>query len=391
MPDTCIVSGNLLQLSNGIIANGQIIFELANIGTGNPITIPSTGIFPALKYMVTSAADGSFTQAIWGNDNISPMNTIYNVTFRDSCGNEVGPIMYSITGATADLNTISAVSSTIPPVLAPGGAIGGTLAANQIPIGVGPDLIGPLPGGSVNDSTGAIELQATGNSVLPLAIHSHSSSQSAALVDVDNSSTDTVQGLVNIRGKGSVSAFEGDFPLLFLSCENDGNTIPVLIRNVAATGAYFEIVCGGTGSIFIGFDDGSHSESSVGVDPTTGNLEISSGSGVLVIGESGSSVVNGISMNGGTSGKAVIQTPLVAGTPNPINLPISTGTSGQCWITDGANPQQTSWGGAKFLSATHTPSSASDTGITGQIAWDSGFIYICIATNTWKRVAIATW
>ena len=38
---------------------------------------------------------------------------------------------------------------------------------------------------------------------------------------------------------------------------------------------------------------------------------------------------------------------------------------------------------------THTPSSATDTGTTGQIAWDSGFIYVCIATNSWKRVAIA--
>lgn len=37
------------------------------------------------------------------------------------------------------------------------------------------------------------------------------------------------------------------------------------------------------------------------------------------------------------------------------------------------------------------PASAGATGVAGQIAWDSGFIYICTATNTWKRVAIATW
>jgi hypothetical protein len=41
--------------------------------------------------------------------------------------------------------------------------------------------------------------------------------------------------------------------------------------------------------------------------------------------------------------------------------------------------------------ATQTPASASATGTTGQIAWDSSYIYICTATNTWKRVAIATW
>jgi hypothetical protein len=38
-----------------------------------------------------------------------------------------------------------------------------------------------------------------------------------------------------------------------------------------------------------------------------------------------------------------------------------------------------------------TPSSASDTGTTGQIAWDADYIYVCTATDTWKRVAIATW
>ncbi len=44
------------------------------------------------------------------------------------------------------------------------------------------------------------------------------------------------------------------------------------------------------------------------------------------------------------------------------------------------------------LSALNTaPSGASDTGTTGEIRIDASFIYICTATNTWKRVAIATW
>jgi uncharacterized Zn ribbon protein len=38
-----------------------------------------------------------------------------------------------------------------------------------------------------------------------------------------------------------------------------------------------------------------------------------------------------------------------------------------------------------------TPASASATGTTGEIAWDADYIYVCTATNTWKRVAIATW
>jgi len=38
-----------------------------------------------------------------------------------------------------------------------------------------------------------------------------------------------------------------------------------------------------------------------------------------------------------------------------------------------------------------TPASAAATGNAGDICWDASYIYVCTATNTWKRVAIATW
>lgn len=45
-----------------------------------------------------------------------------------------------------------------------------------------------------------------------------------------------------------------------------------------------------------------------------------------------------------------------------------------------------------YLSALNTaPATASSTGTTGEIRIDANYIYICTATNTWKRVAIATW
>ena len=40
---------------------------------------------------------------------------------------------------------------------------------------------------------------------------------------------------------------------------------------------------------------------------------------------------------------------------------------------------------------TKTPSSATDTGNAGDWCWDANYIYICTATNTWKRVALTTW
>jgi len=43
------------------------------------------------------------------------------------------------------------------------------------------------------------------------------------------------------------------------------------------------------------------------------------------------------------------------------------------------------------LRTAKTPASAGAAGNTGDICWDADYIYVCTATNTWKRTAIATW
>jgi hypothetical protein len=44
------------------------------------------------------------------------------------------------------------------------------------------------------------------------------------------------------------------------------------------------------------------------------------------------------------------------------------------------------------LSALNTaPTSATDTGTTGEIRITSDYIYVCVATNTWKRTLLETW
>ena len=50
------------------------------------------------------------------------------------------------------------------------------------------------------------------------------------------------------------------------------------------------------------------------------------------------------------------------------------------------------WSGSELGRVSNgTPASATATGTTGEIQWDSNYIYVCVATNTWKRVAISTW
>ncbi len=44
--------------------------------------------------------------------------------------------------------------------------------------------------------------------------------------------------------------------------------------------------------------------------------------------------------------------------------------------------------GLQMVSA---PAAADSTGTAGQLAYDSSYLYVCIATNTWVRTELATW
>jgi len=43
------------------------------------------------------------------------------------------------------------------------------------------------------------------------------------------------------------------------------------------------------------------------------------------------------------------------------------------------------------LRTAKTPATAGAAGNVGDICWDAGYVYVCVATNTWKRAALATW
>jgi len=43
------------------------------------------------------------------------------------------------------------------------------------------------------------------------------------------------------------------------------------------------------------------------------------------------------------------------------------------------------------LRTAKTPASAGAAGNAGDICWDANYVYVCVATNTWKRVALNTW
>tara|TARA_R110000822_G_scaffold64090_1_gene157525 strand:+ start:518 stop:1015 length:498 start_codon:yes stop_codon:yes gene_type:complete len=90
---------------------------------------------------------------------------------------------------------------------------------------------------------------------------------------------------------------------------------------------------------------------------------------------SGKIATSGLSMvvGGGTSIATIIQ------------------SGGGNAVTFSASNQSATFAGTIIHTLSATPASATATGTVGTISWDSGYIYICTATDTWKRVAIATW
>lgn len=43
------------------------------------------------------------------------------------------------------------------------------------------------------------------------------------------------------------------------------------------------------------------------------------------------------------------------------------------------------------IGTSKTPASAGAAGNAGEICWDADYLYVCVATNTWKKVGISTW
>jgi hypothetical protein len=150
----------------------------------------------------------------------------------------------------------------------------------------------------------------------------------------------------------------------------------------------------------------------VGIGTTSPSylLHVDAGTGLNSILVSGQSSGSGRSLRVGhnASGQAEIIAGSAGGVNNTLNVfgsPIIFGlnvaneraridSSGRLLVGT-----STDTGGSLFqvngnrirIATAKTPASATDTGSAGEICWDADYIYVCTATDTWKRTAISTW
>jgi hypothetical protein len=121
---------------------------------------------------------------------------------------------------------------------------------------------------------------------------------------------------------------------------------------------------------------------------------------------SGGLLVSGISLLGeiDSAGPADIADTLTLSKPSGTGLNVTSDATIGGTLTLGSTSISTSGINTGTILSTGTvaasflatdpsgaPLSASAAGILGQIVADANYIYVCTATDTWKRVAIATW
>ncbi len=127
-----------------------------------------------------------------------------------------------------------------------------------------------------------------------------------------------------------------------------------------------------------------------------GNLNASSlNQGTIPNGRFPATLPGDLSGNAATA-SALFDSVLVGGVPfngaSGINLP-GVNTEGDQDTTGNAATATTASTAtvATRVSDTAAPASASATGTAGEVRYDSGFIYVCVATDTWVRAALTSW
>lgn len=116
------------------------------------------------------------------------------------------------------------------------------------------------------------------------------------------------------------------------------------------------------------------------------NVIVGHGAGALIQSGSDNTIIGrnaGAALPSSTTGTIVIGSGASVGSSNELAI----GT----YITGNSALVKISGSRQLVLETAQTPASASAAGTTGEVRWDSDFVYVCVATNTWKRSAIATW
>jgi hypothetical protein len=205
---------------------------------------------------------------------------------------------------------------------------------------------------------------------------------------VNGTGTSTVSGPTNFGTASNQVYVSGDTGSnAYFQVYGTSSVSNLYMGSSAGTAIPSVFQVGGTNRFTIASTGATVSATTASNNTSSGALVVSGGVGVAGSINAGTTGTNHSHVfTGGDLGSG--STILVARDSNGTNQFI-VGGSGVVQITNSLQLN----GSANVLRIVNsqTPASASATGTAGTIAWDSSYIYVCTATNTWKRAALSTW
>jgi hypothetical protein len=123
-----------------------------------------------------------------------------------------------------------------------------------------------------------------------------------------------------------------------------------------------------------------------GIEANANNYTHPTGDGNLHVPATGTSNNTKVLKAGATAGSlswSQVAWTELTGVPSTFTPSAHTHTIAQVTGLQSALDLKLQWVGA--------PASKTATGTAGQLAYDANYLYICVATNTWRRSALAQW
>jgi hypothetical protein len=212
--------------------------------------------------------------------------------------------------------------------------------------------------------------------------------------------TASISGALTASGGGALTGTWSDLGTVTTIDINGGTIDGVVIGSSAAAAATVTTLSAGGAAVYPGVITAIGAAGEVVAGNTTGSLATFSNAGNAAISLHGAAA-NSATVYFGTTGAGGNTIGRLAYDFSVGAMAFYTANTERARIDSSGNLLigTTVAGASKLVVAddsiqintAKTPASAAATGTTGEFAWDASYFYICTATNTWRRVAHATW